>query len=213
MRSGLPIGMQRSIYRLVERQFATLLFAGFTFATVLWLCGYRQGGPLSGLIFVIAVAPFLAQLAALPGINAAWGFCDDWEASMDGIWPVRGVRRLVEEFEAALRESVGKSKMVWLPNRPMNAAEQRELRRAWPDALMVDRVRVLGTPLGRGVVTMDFIGAALENFQRRIVCFSACRLSLAMRVLAVNMYLYPLFAYVTRALLLRHSTCRTAPAI
>ena len=200
--SGLPAALQRSIFRLVETQFATLVFGGLVFSAVQWLCGYRQGGPLSGIIYIIIVAPFLAALANVEGVRRVWGFCDDWEASISGIRPVREINKLVKEFEAASGQEVNKRKTTWLPNRHMSVTERRALREYWPDAVIVERQCVLGTPLGHGVTTADFVGSALEEFQRRIVAFSSSRLSFAMRVLAVNIFLYPLFSYVTRLLVL-----------
>ena len=102
---------------------------------------------------------------------------------------MRAVTRLVQEFEAASGQEVNKSKTTWLPNRPMNVMERRALRSAWPDATIVERQRVLGTPLGHGVTTVDFVGSALDEFQRRIVAFSARRLSFVTRILAVNIFL------------------------
>ena len=135
-------------------------------------------------------------------MRRVWGFCDDWEASIVGIRPVREIKTLVNEFEAASGQEVNKRKTTWLPNRAMSATERRALREHWPGAVVVDRQRVLGTPLGHGVTTTDFAASALEEFQHRIIAFSSSRLSFAMRVLAVNTFLYPLFSYVTRILIL-----------
>ena len=135
-------------------------------------------------------------------MRRVWGFCDDWEASIVGIRPVREIKTLVNEFEAASGQEVNKRKTTWLPNRAMSATERRALREHWPGAVVVDRQRVLGTPLGHGVTTTDFAASALEEFQHRIIAFSSSRLSFAMRVLAVNIFLYPLFSYVTRILIL-----------
>ena len=122
-KSGLPCRLRRSIYRLVERQLATLLFGGLTFAAVLWLCGYRQDGPLSGIIYIIVVASFLAALADVEGVRKVYGFCDDWEVSVAALRFVGGIWRLVCEFEAASGQQINVTKTKWLANRPMTGSD------------------------------------------------------------------------------------------
>ena len=72
-----------------------LLFAGIAYEQVQWRCGYRQGGPLSALLYVISVAAFLFALTLIDGVRAVFGFCDDWEVSIAGLRPVRQVRSLI----------------------------------------------------------------------------------------------------------------------
>ena len=79
--------------------YATLVFAGVVFEAVTWYSGYRQGGPLSALVFILVVHPFLVALSMINGVRKVFGFCDDWEVSMVGLRPARAVRHLVVEFD------------------------------------------------------------------------------------------------------------------
>ena len=140
----------------MEIQHAILIYAGLVFEPVRWLCGYRQGGPFSTLIFVMVVSPFLSALADIPGVRATFGFCDDWEASINGLAPVPRIRELVSEFETASGQRIHRTKTKWIANRMMTRSEHQLLCSGWPGAVVATRDIVLGTPFGHGVTTVDF---------------------------------------------------------
>lgn len=200
-KAQLPLVLQRSIARLVETQFAILLFAGIAFEIVQWLSGYRQGGPLSTLLFVLVVAPFLQALRDTDGVRVVFGFCDDWEVSIKGLRPIRRIRALMEEFEAASGQRIHRTKSTWLPCRQLTSVERRMLSDIWPDARVVANQTVLGTPLGHQVRAEDFTRKPLSEFMTRLNIFQKAKLSCAMRLLVVNCFLYPLFSYVGRVML------------
>ena len=84
----------------------------------------------------------------------------------------------------------------------MTRAERSTLRAGWPEASVVDRDVVLGTPLGHGITTSDFARKAMGVFTTRIATLRTTRMSLAMRIYTVNCFLYSLFSYFSRMLIM-----------
>ena len=87
--SGLPAAMVLCITRIVFTQIAFLVFAGTVHEAVSFLAGFRQGGPLSGYLFVLVCDPFLLALASTPDVMLVCGFCDDWAAAVQSIRAIR----------------------------------------------------------------------------------------------------------------------------
>ena len=83
--AGLPVCLRNAIMHLLCNQCAILVYCGFVFPKVQWKSGSRQGGPLSILIFLIAVAPFLSSLMHIDGVESVFRFCDDWQLAISGM--------------------------------------------------------------------------------------------------------------------------------
>ena len=64
----LPSVLLLGISRLIFKQVAFLVFAGIVFDPVFFLCGLRQGGPLSGYIFIICCACLLSAIALVANV-------------------------------------------------------------------------------------------------------------------------------------------------
>ena len=75
--AGLPSRLILCIQRLVGTQHSILAFAGICFQSIEMQCGLRQGGPLSGYLYIIAVDPFLKALRGTAGVLHVFAFCDD----------------------------------------------------------------------------------------------------------------------------------------
>ena len=157
-----PNGLRVGINRLVQYQSSILSFRGITKPPAIMHSGVRQGGPLSGILFVLICACFLASLALVPGVLQVLGFCDDWQTSFAGLRPIRRIAQLVREFEQASGAMIHKEKTKWLPNRNLTSPEQTTLRQIWPGAAITQREIVLGTPIGHTVQTKEFADRAIE---------------------------------------------------
>ena len=205
---GLPAGLRRMVERLLSIQRGILSFGGMRHHPIEWKCGFRQGGPLSAMLFVLVADPFLESLVGLEGVEDGFGFCDDWQAIMSDIASASSVRRLVEEFELVSGLMIHRTKTVWLTTRPLNAAEAAQLRAAWPGANLVDKQTVLGTPLGRHVPITEFCAKPLRTLFERIAVYRKLKLSLGMRMLVANTFLLPCFSYVGRIVLIPPETQR-----
>ena len=194
----LPTGLRRMVDRLLAQQRGILSFGGSRHEPVAWKCGFRQGGPLSAILFVLIADPFLASLACIDGVEEKFGFCDDWQAVISDMAAIRQVRQLVEEYEKASGLQIHRTKTVWLSSRALTPHEFANLRIAWPDAKLVDKQVVLGTPLGRNVSVSEFCAKPLRALYDRIAVYKKLRISLGMRVLIANTFLLPVFSYVGR---------------
>ncbi len=105
---GLPAGLRRMVERLLSIQRGILSFGGMRHHPIEWKCGFRQGGPLSAMLFVLVADPFLESLVGLEGVEDGFGFCDDWQAIMsdiasaDGL-PQTGFRRRASAAHALIK--------------------------------------------------------------------------------------------------------------
>ena len=190
----LPAGLRLSIQRLVETQTAFLLFAGYLYPPCRRQCGYRQGGPLSTLLYIICVAPFLHALSQVNGVRKVFGFCDDWEISFTGLRPLRQICSLIRAFEAGSGQQIHRGKSKFLSNREMSSNEKRCLGTIWRDAALAENEIVLGTPLGRNVRMRDFVRKPLSTLTQRITIYGTIPMSLPMRIVVANVYLLSLFS-------------------
>ncbi len=205
----LPPRLVRSIMVLTQRQQSILYFAGLTFDPFEVMCGLKQGGPLSGYLYVVCVAPFLFALSRVDGVLHVSGFCDDWAAHIVGLRPVRHVVVLICEFEHASGQSINRTKTAFVPSRALLPNELRTLRQCWEGAKVTDNQRYLGTPFGHNVGIGDFIEDCQARFEARIREFRNARLSFTMRILAVNVFMFPLFSYICRIVILPESVVRS----
>ena len=180
-RARLPRPLLLCIERLLNTQYAFLVFGGTVFPRVQWRSGYRQGGPLSAMLFVILVAPLLNYLSTLSGVRAVFGFCDDWQISINGLKPVRAIKQAIVDFELASGQRVHRTKSQFLPCRQMTTTEKRTLRDFWPDASIADAAVVLGTCIGLSTTLQDLLTKPIAAFIRRLQAYRAIRMSLAMR--------------------------------
>ncbi len=159
---------------------------------------------MSGILFVLMCACFLTALASVSGVSQVLGFCDDWQANIVGIRPIKHVACLVQEFEAASGAVVHKSKTKWLANRRMSGPEKRALKQHWPHATITTKEVVLGTPIGHGIQTIDFVARASSKFEEQRTVLKNVDMSLSMRIVAVNTFLFSLPSYIMRVVMLPH---------
>ena len=145
-----------------------------------------DGGALSGYLFIIAVCTFLQAVAAIPGVEQVWGFCDDWTMSMVGLEPIHAIHLLVQEFECASGQRIHRTKSVWIPTRTLAQHEIHQLNCAWPEAKVVEQQKCLGVQFGSGVTPADIVAGPLLKFGERIVELKRVRVSMSMRIFAAN---------------------------
>ena len=95
-----------------------------------------------------------------------------------------------------------RTKSKWLPNRPTTRPEREASKAHWPDAQISDKEVILGSPIGHNVCLDDFVAKAREKFDPRSETFRKAHLSYTMRVLAVNMFIWPVMSYPARMFIL-----------
>ena len=194
--AGLPVDLCVGIARLLERHLTYLSFAGHVFAVVEYWAGFGQGNPLSVIIYILCVDPFLRAAACIDGVRAVWGFCDDWNISIASLNAIGPLTNLVRDFELASGQVLNRTKTAWMPNRPLGDEELQALERAWPQPKIVDKHKSLGVRLGPAATLSDNVQDPLSKVRRRLSNFSQHRMSLATRITAVNVFVLPLLSYV-----------------
>ena len=70
--------LQNMVRHFTERLVVVLILHGRAFPRMYLYTGLRQGCPLSCIIYVIIVDPFLEHVARRQGVDVVTGFCDDW---------------------------------------------------------------------------------------------------------------------------------------
>jgi len=83
-----------------------------------------------------------------------------------------------------------------MASRELSSGDKRALQEAWPGASLVSRHTVLGTLIGHNVTVEDFVQAPLSKALGRLRLYKNLHMSLTMRILAVNVYVYPVLSYV-----------------
>ena len=81
----LPVALQNMVCHLTEKLVVVLVLHGRAFPPVYLYTGLRQGCPLSCIVYVIIVDPFLEHVARRQGVDARSGhqagpFCVEIEA-------------------------------------------------------------------------------------------------------------------------------------
>lgn len=198
----LPVVLRRCTERLVMKQHAYLIYTGIVFERVVFLSGIRQGGPLSGYLFVLCCACFLASVDGLSNVHFVKGFCDDFQTLVRGIGAIRKILQLVHEFEAASGSSIHRTKTKFIPNRNLTTSERRCLVRVWPDANVVDQTISLGIPIGRGVTSDTISDRGQGKMDHRLDVFSRAAMSWTMRIMTINMFVFSTVSYTNRLFLM-----------
>jgi len=131
---------------------------------------------------------------------------DDWAAACKGetwaetVASLHSVRAVVETFERAPGSQINRSKSALVPPRRLSDDELQMCRSRWSDLRVSSRERLLGLYIGLDATIDDQYNHPMEKFAATLERFEACRerMSLAMRILATNVFLWSLFSFVNR---------------
>ena len=178
-----------------------LVLDGIEYGMLQLASGLTQGCPASCMLYIIAVDPLLAALQRVQRRKGVSGFVDDWSIGCKGFGAVVEVAATLYDFERASGQQVNRDKSAAIPARVLTNFEMQILYAAWGGEIRVSyHERVLGVYVGLGVRVEDQYFDALAKFDRTLGMFASVRssLSLAMRIVVVNVFLWTLFAYLNR---------------
>ena len=178
-----------------------LILDGVEFAPLHLASGLTQGCPASCMLYIIGVDPLLSSLHQTPRVSGVSGFVDDWSMGCHGMPAVSAVSNLILGFEQASGQQINRGKSALIPARQLPAAERASCLAVWNSDIRISfRERVLGVFIGIHASIHDQYYNAVHKFDMAFSVFGRVRtsLSLVMRVLVVNIFMFTLFSYPNR---------------
>ena len=128
-----------------------------------------------------------------------------------GMPALSAVSNLILRFEQASGQKINRGKSAVIPARQLSDAERASCLAVWGSDIRVSlRERVLGVYIGILASINDQYYNAVNKFDKALSVFGrvGTSLSLAMRLLVVNIFMYTLFSYPIRQFF--HAPCFTA---
>ena len=113
----------RAIDLLLRLLVAILRFKRLNVHRLVYLCGLRQGGLLSLLLYVLCVDPLSCAFERLPTCILSLGFVDDWLACTSDIDSIARMQLLCDDFADASGQMFNQIKSVVLVSRVLTTAE------------------------------------------------------------------------------------------
>ena len=180
------------------------MLPGLTCAPVHLQSGLAQGCPLSCVLYVIAVDPFLEFLDKhIDEVELVAGFCDDWTIECTTVWAVPRVQAVVEEFERASGQALNRNKSKFVPTREITTTEDQIIRCRWPNCQIVASAKLLGLSIGHSLTEQDHGLETEIRYSERMRILQAMPASWATKLTTINVFMRSLFGYVAR-----HAYCR-----
>ena len=198
--AGLPPPLVSIVKALVVNM-PVLVLDGLEYGPLRLLAGLTQGCPASCMLYIIAVDAMLSALQRIPRLRGVSGFVDDWSMGCRGLSVVAEVSALISDFERASGQRINRDKSAAIPARALTDFEVSILYAAWGHELRIPtNERVLGVYIGMHARICDQYKDALQKFDSALAVFGGVRssMSLALRIVVVNVFLYPLFSYPNR---------------
>ena len=178
-----------------------LILDGVEFAPLELACGLTQGYPASCMLYIIGVDPFPSSLQQTPHISGVSGFVDDWSMGCHGLPAISTFSNLIHDFQQASGQQINRGKSALIPARLLSDDERASCLAPWnSDIRISSRERVLDVFIGIHVSIHDQYYNAVHKFDMALSVFGRVKmsLSLAMRVLVVNIFMFTLFSYPNR---------------
>ena len=196
--AGCPRPLLSALTRLVSALVSFIHFLGATERRVCFLCGLRQGGPLSLLLYVLCVDPLLCTLQKISGILLCLGFVDDMLAAVRDLQYIISAQRVCEVFSDASGQEYNKDKSVVLVTRLLSASETLIVSSRWADCKVVTKHKIIGILYDVNMHSDDRFQIGLTKARERIEIFRSMQLSLPMRIIVCNVCMLSFFSFLGR---------------
>ena len=182
-----------------------LILDGTEFASLHLASGLTQGCLASCMLYIIGVDPLLSSLQQTPHISGVSGFVDDWSMGCHGLPAISAVSNLIHDFEQASGQQINRGKSALIPARQLSDERASRLALWNSDIRISSRERVLGVFIGIHVSIHDQYYNAVHKFDMALSVFGRVKVSvsLAMRVLVVNIFMFTLLLYPNRQLFMK----------
>ena len=152
---------------------------------------------------MICIDPLLSAFRRAAGVTATSGFVDDWSAACAGatfqeaVCNLEALLEIVRIFEQASGSRINRDKSAVVPSRLLSASEVLACQAVWIDLRVSYRERLLGLFIGLQATLDDQFSGPLQKFDRALESYNSQRqnLSLAARIVVVNVFLWTLFSF------------------
>ena len=129
-----------------------------------------------------------------------------------GLLAISAVSNLIHDFEQASGQQINRGKSALIPARQLSDDDRASCLALWySDIRISSRERVIGVFSGIHVSIHDQCYNAVHKFDMALSVFGRVQfsLSLAMRVLLVNIFMFTFFSYPHRHFSCRVFCCKT----
>ena len=155
---------------------------------------------MSCFLYILVIDPLLHKIRKHPGVLQLSAFADDWTIACLGLLPLFSLRPIIRAFEIASGQEINEPKSGIIPSRQLSHAETLCCLVHWRNIQILYRTRILGLIIGLHATIEDQYSAALDKFAQALLDFSSLRqrMSFAMRLAVINVFLFSLFSFVNR---------------
>jgi ribonuclease HI len=198
---GFPLWLVLVVQALFANASVVPVLSAHTSTRVPIRRGVKQGCPLSPTLFVIIYDPLICEIADLDSGTypvSPFAFADDLAVAVPNIRLVVTVIVLIAAFALISGLGVNDDKSRLLSTIPLDDGQLEVIRSSpWPGLLQVESLTYLGIVFGIGVTVEHVFARPLAKLADRAALYGYVlrRLSLHLRVVAVNVFLLSLFSY------------------
>ena len=204
-KAGCPEALLSAVMRMIAPCTAILMYNMRRMSRMEFRCGLRQGGPLSALLYVLAVDPLLCAFKAAPDVVLVLGFVDDWLAATKSPRAIPLLQVLCDEFECASGQIFNTEKTVVLTSRTPTSVEATMITSHWRDCRIVARHKIVGVLYGALVRPEERYEEALHKMETRLEQLRQVNMSTNMRIVSANVFLISHFAFLNRFFMMPES--------
>ena len=231
---GCPPFYVRLYTALLTNMAAVPVFGGRTYSAKIGVArGIKQGGPASPLLFCLAMDPLLEKLDATTSTgpqlrpsqlhpqgvrtpsSVLGGFMDDVGVGFEDIHLIQPISLLFLDFQGVAGLKVNLDKTMLIPTQDLTDNQRQVIHASrWPNLPVQDSGKYLGVKMGRAVTVDAIFAAALAKFESRLAgyltrkgSFSVCK-----RVLIANVFLTPIFSYLSQFYVIPPATLKAIHA-